>query len=405
MAMSLDRKSHLKVCMVSEHLPPVHGGAGKQAITLANALAERGVRSWFLTVKTGGRPMPEGPGAVQIDRVVTCKIKRRRLYYFLFSLKVMQRLFSRAHSYKIIHLHSIWPFCILLLTTAKLLKKKIIVKLTLVGHDDPISLRRNSFLWKVEALALRYYDRVVCISKVLYLRCLQHGIPANRIELIANGVDMAVFRPVSDEEKRFLRGQYGFRENDFLVCFIGRLSRRKGVDILLDAWLRVSDKRENVGLLLVGPFDDDSGRQSQYIRNKIATIQKQVNKKHFRTAGQQLQVAPFLQLSDCFVFPSRAEGLPTAVIEAMACGVPAITHLIQGITDTIVDNTHDGFVLDTLAPSAYAQHIIRLRDNPILLQQLGINAVNSARSKFSIFLIADSYVSLYNRLLRSERPC
>lgn len=130
---------------------------------------------------------------------------------------------------------------------------------------------------------------------------------------------------INRDEKR---KQLGIEKNQIVFITVGELIDRKNHDILLDAMKQWN--HENVVLLIVG-----SGANADRLQ---ARVEKEGLSNSVRLLGYRTDIKELLKAADCFVFPSLQEGLPGALMEAMAAGLPCIASRIRGNTDAL-DNS------------------------------------------------------------------
>ncbi len=385
--------------MILTLFPPVHGGAGKQALTLAKALRREGIDCEFISINWVNSPKFEYVEGFPVTRFKTVKPVRR--HYLFFSLQIVLRLIKEKANYDIVHFHSIWPFSFLAFSVCKLLKKPVIVKLTSFGFDDPQSLKKNSFLWSIEGNLLKYADRVICMSTALKRSCTSARIPPSRLSLIPNGVDITTFTPISSEGKNRLRQSLKLPADAIIVSFIGRIRLGKGCDLLFDAWDEVVKKHSNTTLLMIGPYETKGSvtKKQKMFDLRLKKIIENSSSKNIIFLGQQHSVADYLKASDIFVFPSRAEGFGTAVVEAMACGLPVIALRIKGVTEDIIEHGKDGIIVEKPDARYLTTEIMHLMDDIQLRKQLSENAIRKVRTQFSINSLAKQYRNLYKNLL------
>lgn len=147
--------------------------------------------------------------------------------------------------------------------------------------------------------------------------------------VIPNGVDTDRFRPAGSAEKRdVLRRRLGLPVEAELVTFVGGyLIRRKGVDLLADAWGAIAAKRPSAHLLLVGPTFNalrPAREQTAFLDRVGHSLQRSGAVDRVITTGAVDNVEEYLRASDVFVFPSRREGMPNVVLEAYATAVPSV---------------------------------------------------------------------------------
>lgn len=162
---------------------------------------------------------------------------------------------------------------------------------------------------------------------------------ASQIAVVSNGVDLERFRPSSQPEERTeLRARHGFNDGDKIVLFVGGLMQRKGVDILIEAWNTVTERHPDAILAIAG---SQAGRVSherpgfkQDLEDYLARIDAMRAKLKLpgsiRLLGEFADPAPCYRLADVFAFPSRREGLPNVLLEAMASGLPCLTARFEG---------------------------------------------------------------------------
>jgi glycosyltransferase involved in cell wall biosynthesis len=171
-------------------------------------------------------------------------------------------------------------------------------------------------------------DRVVCVSpKVADFVVGQVGIPRHKVVVIPNGVDLADFAYLPDKlAARAALGLSACRSADRLVLgTVARLQPVKRLDVLLRAlvWLG------SAHTVIVGYGPEE--RRLKALAEELG-LQERV---HF--VGPQRDVVPWLAAMDVFVLSSDWEGMPNAVLEAMACGLPVVATSVGGTPDVVVD--------------------------------------------------------------------
>jgi glycosyltransferase involved in cell wall biosynthesis len=147
------------------------------------------------------------------------------------------------------------------------------------------------------------------------------GVSPERTRVVPNGVTVPDGRQIL-AARRHRRALLGIAESELWLLFVGRLTPEKGLDVLLQAL------REHVGadgLLVVGDGAERARLQADATRAAIPV----------RFCGYQEDVSPFFAAADVFVQPSRSEGLPFALLEAMAHGVPVVSSVVGGIPEAL----------------------------------------------------------------------
>ncbi len=238
-----------------------------------------------------------------------------------------------------------------------------------------------------------------------------------QIAVIPNGVDLARFRALTDPAERLdLRAHHGFSARQKLVLFVGGIMERKGVDILLEAWNEVLRRQPNAVLLVLG---SQAGRISheragfkqelQDYLHRIDNLRARLNDPgsvHF--LGEVADPAPYYRMADAFAFPSRREGLPNAVLEAMASGLPCLVADFDG-------RPQDGEELGSAGihhlpldhePASWSHALAEiLRDEAAARrQELGCHASDWIRSHHDLTRVLDAWEQLHRELMRPSQP-
>ena len=148
----------------------------------------------------------------------------------------------------------------------------------------------------------------------------------------ANGVDIQWFQDTASvEEKIKLKESLGILESDFVITFVGRIVKDKGIDELVEVFAALSQRFDHLKLLLIGDFEDNLNPISKQSTN---TIRMDSNIIHVEF---QEDIRSFLSITDLFVLPSYREGLPNVLIEAGSYGIPLLATDINGCNEVIID--------------------------------------------------------------------
>lgn len=223
------------------------------------------------------------------------------------------------------------------------------------------SRARMLYGWRVAAL---FCQKTICVSDAVR-NCLADvaGIPRKRLVTIRNGISVAEFTPTSPGDES-VRRRLGVLPDDFLIVCVARLSKVKGIDILLRAVARARRCGADCkcAILGEGPLKDDLKEQA-----KSLGLEGVVFFEGFR------DVKPYLQASSAFLLTSHAEGLPLSVLEAMACGLPCIVTNVGGNAEA-VEHGISGIVVPPGAEEELAAAIVRLATHPDELSKMATKA-------------------------------
>jgi glycosyltransferase involved in cell wall biosynthesis len=180
--------------------------------------------------------------------------------------------------------------------------------------------------------------------------------------------------------------------------------QRKGADILIEAWRQVAAKLgERALLLCVGPTEfsgDDPGDvadRNAFARHLIADVKQTGLDSSVIFTGRTSAVADYLAASDLFVFPSRAEGFPNALIEAMASGLPCVMSPLSGVARAVSDGGVT--IVESESPADYAHAIIGLLGDADAARDLGAAARQVALQRYSLESRATRYSEVFHGLV------
>lgn len=206
------------------------------------------------------------------------------------------------------------------------------------------------------------------------------------------GVDVERFAP--DESVRMrLRKELGFRDDDCIFLFVGRLVRDKGVFDLVLSYCEVAARNIGIGLWMVGPDEDgllpELQGVSQACSESIRWLEATHNPEKYMTAA------------DVLVLPSYREGFGTVLIEAGACGIPVVAYRIDGVIDAVVDG-ETGILVDCGNTQKLTEALLALAKYPRRRIKLGCQARERVAQHFSSELITEAWVEHYRNSLGSN---
>jgi len=383
----------MKVCMLAEKLPPEFTGSGKQAAVLARALKSKDVATIGLCSNPNGESDIDMTWGFPIFRLRTSA--KERVRSLEFAIKSAIWLLKNRTRYDIVHVHGYCWGGLTGLIVAKLLGKKTIYKITLPAEDDPQALYQ-SHLGRMKLFLLNQFDAFVSISNRVQQRVENSGFENTRMFAIPNGVEerFCFDKDADKEARRELITKYRLNRNVRIISFMGSIEHRKGVDVLARAWPWIVSRVPEGRLLMVGPFFE----QTSFHRQFLSLLGEHLGKTVF-LVGNVSDPEDYYRASDVFVFPSRNESFGNVLVEAMACGRACVATLIDGVTESILLNGHNGIIVNQEDPEALAEAIVNVLTLSHLKCQLGENAAKTVKEKYRIDTIAESYHNLYQSLL------
>lgn len=304
--------------------------------------------------------------------------KERGADYFAFR-KVAKLL--RELRIDVIHTHNTQPFFDG--TMAAMLAGVRTVIHTDHARAFPDKLRYMVAEW---AMALYAYRVVGCSEHTSRQLRRYEKIPERKIVTIPNGIDGSRFELTIDRQAK--RRELGIHEQGSVIGLAVRLSDQKGITFLLQAMPRILAKHPDTTLLIAGDGDlrMDLEREAQELG--IAS--------RVKFCGPRKDIPELLKLLDFYVLPSKWEGLPMVILEAMAAGCPVVATDVGG-NSTAVVNGVTGALVPPQDPAALADAVIRLLDSPELQKRYAENGKNRFRERFSAETMARQYEHLYLR--------
>lgn len=247
--------------------------------------------------------------------------------------------------------------------------------------------------WKLKAycfldsLWIRFFDRIIAVSDEVKKDMLRFKIPEEKITMIDNGIAMERFEKVV--EAKNMRNQLGFGEKTRIVGTIGSLGIEKGHIYLLEAARHILNIVNDLKFLVVG---DGPLRKPLEKKSEELGI-----KKHVIFLGQRKDIPELLMAMDIFVLPSIKEGLPMALLEAMAAKRPVIATRV-GAIPKVIENKDTGVLVEPKDISGLRDAIINLLSDPGRMDLLAREGFRRVCTNFSSDEMGKHYLKLYKEI-------
>jgi glycosyltransferase involved in cell wall biosynthesis len=247
--------------------------------------------------------------------------------------------------------------------------------------------------WKLKAycfldsLWIRFFDRIIAVSDEVKKDMLRFKIPEEKITMIDNGIALERFEKVV--EAKNMRNQLGFGEKTRIVGTIGSLGIEKGHIYLLEAARHILNIVNDLKFLVVG---DGPLRKPLEKKSEELGI-----KKHVIFLGQRKDIPELLMAMDIFVLPSIKEGLPMALLEAMAAKRPVIATRV-GAIPKVIENKDTGVLVEPKDISGLRDAIINLLSDPGRMDLLAREGFRRVCTNFSSDEMGKHYLKLYKEI-------
>lgn len=232
----------------------------------------------------------------------------------------------------------------------------------------------------------RFIHRYTCVSeKVRQSLCDLVGKSPEQFVVIPNSVNTNIFFPDTLQRKK-QRDELGVPPTTFLAGMVARFSPQKGHYYLIEA-ARVLKER-NVGgkFLLVGVGELEADIKAMVSRYGLEDT--------VIFYGQATEVHSVLQALDCFVLPSLWEGMPLALLEAMASGIPVIATEVAG-TREVIHHLQNGLLIPPKNVESIVEAFVQLKNGAQLRNNLAQQALMEVRDKYSVQANVNAYLKLY----------
>jgi glycosyltransferase involved in cell wall biosynthesis len=393
-----------RVYIAPETFLPLVGGSERQAFLQSKYLRAQGIEASIITLHfQRDCPAYEVLEGVPVLRVAGRILAwhdylpgtLRRLCYLWALLVLGWQLWRRRHCYDLLHVFQLSPFTLPALLVCRLARKPLLIAMRC---DVPLpkgDRRVRSWagldgLVRLGETGLRVLNRqlrlvqahIVVLSNHMRETLERSGIDGACIHVIPNGVDITHFVPQSEQE-----------EQERTVVCVAKFRHQKGIDVLLCAWSLLIGQFSQARLILVGDGP------------LFASLQRLTEELGITTsvefAGFCSDVARQYQRGRIAVLPSRWEGMPNALLEAMACGRACIATRVSGSEDLLYGEC--GILVEPEDRDGLVSALRLLLTKPELAQRYGQAARRRIEEGYSFERIMDRHIELYDELLSSQK--
>ena len=427
-------EERIRVCFVCHSFSPSIGGAQARAEKQARQLQTLGHDVTINTLRANRQwKRTETYDGLRIVRVGGLykhggRLREGWLGHWPFDIGMFLTLWQSRHSYDVIHVFQLSSIAAVAVLIGKMTHKPTIISIACEGPSEAqLAQLEQGAMLMADTLTttsfLKIDDKDVVLGDITYLprmkpggrailnfvrkskafyqilstRCRSYlttnGFRAEQIVHIPGSVDTEKFRPVPERRPDPTRP-----ERD-IIC-VARLDYSKGIDVLLHAWGRMlrapAEWRAHLmpRLCIVG-----DGRFRLQMERIVAELGI-VDSVEF--LGLRTDIVDLLQPSWGFVLPSRWEGMPNALLEAMACGLPCVATRVSGSEDIISDGVN-GLLVEPEQPAQMAQALRRIIEDVDLGQKLGQAGRATVVREYQVHTIVEQCLELYGDLLKSEQ--
>jgi glycosyltransferase involved in cell wall biosynthesis len=249
---------------------------------------------------------------------------------------------------------------------------------------------KNRLYERLQCRAFRRFDAVVAVSGRLAEQLAAAGVPRNVIHSLPNAwgeTSAPLPRPAA-------RAALGLPEAGFLVGWVGRVSREKGLDVAIEALSHAGRAGEtDLRLVVAG---EGAERAALQARSASLGLEDRI-----RWLGAVADAGRYFAAFDAFLISSRTEGTPVVLFEAMAAGVPVVATRVGGIPAVVSDS--EALLVPPESPEALAAALSALRRDPGAARERALSAGARLRAEHGLEPWIDRYSEVYRQALMSSR--
>lgn len=389
-----------RALIVTGAYAPEFSAGGLQAQAVARALGDRAIVSILTTATDPALKTGDTVEGVAVSRVVvnlTNRWSQARA-----SLRLLLELLRLLPRVDLVHIQGFSTKNILITAMAKLFARPVVVHLQTAKHDEPAAVKAHGRLawW-----AFKSANLYLSVSPGLTRPCLDAGLAAERFREVPNGVDASRFSAASHDERRALRTRLNLPAERPLILFVGVISPDKQPHVLLEAWLRTQqDPALASTLVFVGATDPTLFELGSRLIDRLrATVAASGYADRVVFVPPTNQIQDYFRAADVYAMPSLREGMPIALLEAMACGLPAVASRLPGSTDTMIEPGVNGLLVPPGDVAAFAAGLARLLSQPAEAAAMGVKARRTVEDRYTIERVAEQWMAAYNEVL-GRRP-
>lgn len=370
----------MHVIFVSAIDPPKAKPSGTKSyvLNIINMLIEKGMQASLIGVSH----QPSQPFNPEYSFIPVVKDKKISSYKFLFNL-LIHVLFQRIPKDGIIHVQrpeDALPFLLFHKKNPKVytVHGNNFKNMNVLKHGKLIS----SIIDFIDDFAIQRVNKVIVVDeKTKHYYVKKFPWLHAKINVIPVGIDTDIFRP---RNKNALREKYNFDRDKNIVLYVGRYNKEKGLDLLIRSFRWVQKEMTDCKLVLVG-----EGPEKQNLR-KLAEGTKGVV---FMDPLPHEKIPEILNCANVFALCSLYEGMPTVVLESLACGIPVVSTDV-GDVHKVVRDGKTGYIVKTRTEEEISTKLIKVLSNSDKFKE---NCVEIAK-EYSWDKIAEKIIGVYHEV-------
>ena len=269
-----------------------------------------------------------------------------------------------------------------------LLRRFHTMKLVSTVHGWGVKSKKTPLYHAVDRFSLKSYDRVICVSDKLLSECLSAGIPIGNLCEIDNAIDLSSYESL--QEKKAAKAQLSVDPEKPVVVAVGRLSKEKAFDVLIQAFADLLQTGIAATLVIAG-----DGPERDALQRHVASLGCDDS---IRLVGHVADPRDVYAAADVFALSSTSEGLPNSLLEAMACGVPVVATVVGAVPSVVTDEVN-GLLIQPGESAPLTLALSRLLSNEALRNQFAAAGHRTIEEQYSFERRMQKVAAVYDGLL------
>lgn len=383
-------RTSIKRLSLLQVLEPSGGGSGRHFLDLCRAMQHRGhsVTAVYSPVRAEAAFVSELEG-IGLDNVIPLAMRRAPGPWDVTAWWHLRKIAARHGFFDLIHGHSS--------------KAGALTRLRLPGRHTPVLYTPHAFRTMDPTLGSKgrliyggierllgdwLTDRMICVSRDEYNHAISLGIPEARLRIVVNGVNSP---PIS--QRAAVRKRYGIPQDALVFGFVGRMTRQKAPERLVEAFARIAQELPQAHLLMIGV-----GELAATVTDMIKTA----GLEHRARIDGGVPGVTAIDAFDVVVMPSRYEAMSYVMLEAAAAGKPLLLADVGGAR-TVLEPGKNGYIVpNSDDPRELAAAMTRFAD-PKLLASFTAEA-SRRKDGYTLAGMADATETIYYDLLGHPAP-
>jgi glycosyltransferase involved in cell wall biosynthesis len=264
---------------------------------------------------------------------------------------------------------------------------------TRLNANEKVLVTLNPMLRFFEESMIHRARKVIAVSEFTKWELTNYyKIPAHKIKVIHNVVDIKKFQPATD--KRKIKSELGFNPDDIAIVSVGRLYARKGLFTLIQSMPAVIKRFPNAKFIISGKGQSDEMQKLIAHATRLGVI----NNIIFTGYYPDQKLPKLYQAADVFAFSTFYEHHPFAVLEALSSGLPVVTTTVGGIPETI-QSGRNGFLVKPFDEKALADRILYLLEHKEYASEMGAAARKTVVEKLDWKIVVKDAMKVYDQAL------